>query len=587
MLNTALRTHTCGELTEREVKKKVVLSGWVDSVRNYGPLIFVNLRDRYGITQVVLESKKENSLKQVVESLKKEDVIKVEGSVRQRPKEMINPKQSTGHVEVVAEKINILNKASPLPLDESIDSSEEVRLKYRYLDLRSSRMQNNLITRHKIVKAARDYLDSLNFVELETPILAKSTPEGARDYLVPSRVNKGQFYALPQSPQLFKQLLMLSGFDRYFQVARCFRDEDLRADRQPEFTQIDIEMSFVEQEDIMKIVEGLMEGVFKSVGKKVKLPFPILTYNDAVSRYGLDKPDTRFGLELVDVTSTASKSDFNVFKDAVKSGGVVKCICVEKGGVFSRKDIDELTEIVKTHKAKGLAWLKVAESGELEGAIAKFFSDPIKKELLKNVGAKKGDLILFVADHKHSVVNTSLGYLRVDVAKKLKIIPDIYNLLWVVDFPLLEYDENLKRHLAVHHPFTSPKNEFMDNFDKHPEKARAKAYDIVLNGSEIGGGSIRIYNPEVQERMFKTLGIEKKEAHEKFGFLLEAFKYGAPPHGGIALGLDRISAILTGNDSIRDVIAFPKNKNARCLMQDSPSAVDNAQLDEIGVSVKK
>ncbi len=585
MLPTKFRTQTCGDLTSKEVDKKVSLVGWVDSVRDYGPLTFINLRDRYGITQFVVESEKQSELKSLARSLNKEDVVQCGGVVRLRPKNMANPAQKTGTVEVVANTLVILNKSLPLPLDEKVDSGEEIRLKYRYLDLRRTQMQNNIVRRSTIVKAARDYLSELDFADIETPILAKSTPEGARDYLVPSRVNPGQFYALPQSPQLFKQLLMVSGFDRYYQIARCFRDEDLRADRQPEFTQVDIEMSFIDEEDIFKMTEGLVQSIFSSIGQKIKTPFPKISYQEAMDKYGSDKPDTRFGLELINVTEISQKSECNLFKDAIKSGGIVKCINAVNGSRFSRKEIDAFTDLVTSHGAKGLAWLKFET--ELDGPVSKFFSDALKKDLIKKTKAKKGDLLLFVADQKQQIVNTTLGYLRVDLAHKLKLIPkNSYDLLWVVDFPLLEYDEENKRYGAVHHPFTSPKNECMNTFDKNPDTALAKAYDIVLNGSEIGGGSIRIHNQEVQKKMFKTLGISDDEAKAKFGFLLDAFKYGAPPHGGIALGLDRICAILTGNESIREVIAFPKNKQAKSLMEDAPSSVSQEQLDELKIRLK-
>jgi aspartyl-tRNA synthetase len=583
-MQTKYRTHTCGELNAENLGDNATISGWVKSSRDHGGLVFIDLRDRYGITQIVFEPTNDKEVHKLADTLRREDVIQVSGKVRNRPEGMVNSKIPTGQIEILVSSLIILNKSEtpPLEIDDNKDYGEDVRLKYRYLDLRTPSMQNNLLLRHKVVKAVRDYFDKNNFLEIETPILAKSTPEGARDYLVPSRTNAGEFYALPQSPQLFKQLLMLAGFDRYVQIAKCFRDEDLRADRQPEFSQIDVEMSFVGEEDIYAMGEALMKDIFKVIGKDIKTPFKRLTYKAATEKYGLDKPDTRFGLELIDVSEIVNRSDFSVFKQAVQSGGKVKCINAKKCASFSRKDIDALTEHVATYGAKGLAWMKMQD--KLESSVVKFFSEDIQKELINSTHAEEGDLLLFVADHKHFVVNTALGQLRIHLAERLKLIPeDSYDLLWVTDFPLVDYDEDEQRHVAVHHPFTAPKDEFMDTFEQHGKEALSKAYDLVLNGSEIGGGSIRIHDPNVQSRMFKMLGIGDEEANRKFGFLLNAFKYGAPPHGGMALGLDRICAILTGNTSIREVIAFPKNKNARSLMEDAPSSVSEKQLNELHI----
>jgi aspartyl-tRNA synthetase len=583
------RTHTCGELGRKEIDKEVILNGWVHTRRDHGGIIFIDLRDRYGLTQIVIDPKISEESHRGGEHLRREDVIRITGVVKARKKGMENPKLKTGQVEVFVNKLEILNKAEtpPIEVDERITLNEDIRLKYRYLDLRKPSMQHNLIVRHNVVKVVRDYLDKHGFLEIETPMLAKSTPEGARDYLVPSRVNAGKFYALPQSPQLFKQLLMVAGFDRYMQIVKCFRDEDLRQDRQPEFTQIDLEMSFIDEEDIFRIIEGMLKEVWKKiVGVNIKTPFHRISYLEAMDRYGTDKPDTRFSLELMNVTEIVKDSNFKVFTDAIKSRGIVKCInakgCGEK---FSRNEIDELIEFVKIYEAKGLAWMKVTDRG-LESSIVKFFDEGIQKSLVEKTKAKKGDLLLFVADHKHFIVNDALGNLRIHLAKKLGLIKEgVYNFVWVTDFPLLEYDEDEQRHVAVHHPFTSPKDEDIPLLEKSPEKVRSKAYDITLNGVELGGGSIRIHRQDVQERMFKVLGISKQEAEKKFGFLLEAFRYGAPPHGGIALGLDRLVAILTGNESIREVIAFPKTKNAESLMDNAPSDVEEKQLKELHLSL--
>jgi len=580
------RTHTCGELTKNDDKKSVLIQGWVHTRRDHGGVIFIDLRDRYGLTQVVFDPKLDKKAHKLAEGLRREYVIQIEGTVRPRPKGLENPKLTTGQIEVAANTLEILSEAEtpPFEIDDRVELNEDIRLKYRYLDLRKPAMQDNIITRHKVVKAVRDFLDGEGFLEIETPILAKSTPEGARDYLVPSRVHPGKFFALPQSPQIFKQLLMVSGLDRYFQIAKCFRDEDLRADRQPEFTQIDIEMSFIDEEDIYGTMERMMKRVWKeALGVDLTIPFPSMTFEEAMDRYGSDKPDTRFGMELIDVSDIAAKSDFSVFKSVLKKGGTVRCINAKGCAEFSRKEIDALTEFVKIYKAKGLAWMKMGD--KLESSVTKYFSDKVLKELEKKADAKKGDLLLFVADKK-MVVYEALGALRIELAKKLGLLDDsVFNFIWVKDFPLMEWKEDEGRHAPVHHPFTAPKAEHIKFLESDPGKVYAKAYDLALNGVELGGGSIRIHQREVQEKIFKILGISKKEAEEKFGFLMNAFKYGAPPHGGIAFGLDRMVAMLTGNESIREVIAFPKNKAAQSLMDEAPSEVGEDQLKELHIEL--
>ena len=584
------RTEYAGRIDEKYVGQKVVVKGWVSKRRDLGNLIFIDVRDRMGVVQCVFSGEKNSELHSLAETLRNEFVVSIEGQVVLRSEKTVNEKIASGKVEIIVEKLDILSKAKTLPfvLDDASLSSEELRLKYRYLDLRRTELAEVLQLRSKITKATRDYLDGHMFVDVETPILTKSTPEGARDYLVPSRVHPGEFYALPQSPQLFKQLLMVAGFDRYYQIARCFRDEDLRADRQPDFTQIDMEMSFMSQEEILTMIEGLIAHVMKEVkGIDVVTPFPRLDYEEAMERFGSDKPDTRFGMELKDVSSIVKNLDFKVFSNAVEQGGAVKCIvaknCADK---YSRKDIDALGKYVANYGAKGLAWVKVTEEG-LSGAIAKFFTDEVAQELVAATDAEVGDIILFAADSK-KVCYASLGALRQKLAAELDLIdPNKYNYLWVVNWPLLEYDEESGRYSAAHHPFTMPKVEDVPLLETEPEKAYAQAYDIVLNGYELGGGSIRIFDKEVQGSMFKALGFTEEQAQEQFGFLLDAFEYGVPPHGGCALGLDRFVMLLAGRDNLRDTIAFPKTANASCMMTEAPSPVDLEQLLELNISTLK
>lgn len=574
------RTHTCGELRSADIGKEVVLNGWAASVRDHGGLVFVNLRDRYGITQVVVDPKTTPNLIDDAKSLRSEDVLSIKGKLRGRPESQANAKMPTGEVELLVSELNILNRAKtpPFEIEDDTNAAEELRLKYRYLDLRRPVLQKMLMLRHKTAQLVRNYLSDKNFLEVETPILTKSTPEGARDYLVPSRISKGKFYALPQSPQLFKQLLMVSGFDRYFQIVKCFRDEDLRADRQPEFTQIDCEMSFIDREDIYNIMEGLVSLLWKEVkGIELKRPFDRLSYKDAIEKYGSDRPDRRIPWELNDVTSIFKDSGFKAFAGAVASGGIVKAMNVKGfADKFSRKELDSAGEFVKAYGAKGVASLK---------GIDKFLSDKEKGALTKQLNIGANDLVLLVAD-KPKIVNDSLGALRVELGKKFKTFDEKkLDVLWVTDFPLMEYDEKDQRHVSLHHPFTAPNPEDLQLLDKDPSKVRALAYDVVVNGSEIGGGSIRIHDRAIQQKIFDLLKITREEAVKRFGFLLEALEYGAPPHGGIAFGLDRIIMLLAGTESIRDVIAFPKTTSASCLMTDAPSDVDPAQLKELGIKV--
>ncbi len=579
----------CGDLTKEHEGEEVCLSGWVQTRRDLGGLIFVDLRDRSGIVQVVFNPERKEAFKKADE-IRSEYVIAVKGKVRRRPAENVNAKISTGFIEVIGEELDILSKAKtpPFPIEDNIKVDEIVRLKYRYLDLRRPSMQYNMIFRSKINKAIRDFLDENGFVEVETPVLTKSTPEGARDYLVPSRLNPGKFYALPQSPQLFKQILMVAGMDRYYQIARCFRDEDLRADRQPEFTQLDMEMSFVDVDDMISLNEKLIKYVVEKVtGIKVEIPFTRMTYEQAMEKYGSDKPDTRFGMEMVDISNIVGSSSFKVFSDAVKDGGRVKGINIKNGGkTFSRRQIDELVEKAKEFGAKGLAWMNVTSEG-IKSPITKFFDEQTVKEIKDKFDCEVGDLIVFIADSNAELVMTSLGSLRIYLAKALNLIDkNKLNFLWITEFPLLEYNEEEKRFVAKHHPFTSPMEEDIPLLDKEPSRVRAKAYDIVLNGTELGGGSIRIHDAALQEKMFETLGFSKERAWNNFGFLLKAFEYGTPPHGGIAYGLDRMIMLLLGLDSIRDCIAFPKTQNASCPMTDAPSVVDAKQLKELHIQVK-
>jgi len=582
------RSHMCGEVSLNDVGKQVVLMGWVQRRRDLGSLIFVTLRDRSGIVQVVFDKDRNSEIFSKAENLRSEYVIAVVGTVAKRTPENINPAMKTGEIEVQVNELRILSKSEtpPIYIEEDLDANDQIRLKYRYLDLRRSDMQRNLILRHKVAKIARDYFDENGFLEIETPMLTKSTPEGARDYLVPSRVHPGKFYALPQSPQLYKQLLMLSGMDRYFQIVKCFRDEDLRADRQPEFTQIDLEMSFVDMDDVISINEKLIARIFKeTLGIELETPFLRLTYEEAMNRFGSDKPDLRFGFELVDLSDIVANSGFKVFSDAIANGGSVRAInaknCADK---FSRKDLDSLVEFVKTYKAKGMAWITVKEN-ELKSSITKFLMEDEIKGFMDRTGAEPGDIIMIVAD-KNSVVYDSLGNLRLELARRLNFLKkDDYKFLWVTEFPLLEYDEEENRYVAKHHLFTSPMDEDISLLDSNPEKVRSKAYDIILNGVEIGGGSIRIHDIELQQKMFKALGFSQEEAWERFGFLMEAFKYGPPPHGGMAYGFDRLVMLLTGKDSIRDVIAFPKVQNASELMTNAPDAVDEKQLKELHIKL--
>ncbi|MFC4184684.1 aspartate--tRNA ligase [Saccharococcus thermophilus] len=583
------RTYYCGEITEKAIGEKVVLKGWVQKRRDLGGLIFIDLRDRTGIVQVVFSPEVSPEALAVAEKVRNEYVLSIEGTVVARAEGTVNPNIPTGKIEIQAERITVINEAKtpPFVISDQTDVAEEVRLKYRYLDLRRPVMFRTLQLRHRVTKAIRDFLDSEGFLEVETPILTKSTPEGARDYLVPSRVHPGEFYALPQSPQIFKQLLMVAGFERYYQIARCFRDEDLRADRQPEFTQIDIETSFMSQEEIMDLTERMMAHVVKTAkGIDVSLPFPRMSYDEAMSRYGSDKPDTRFGLELVDVSEIVKNSSFKVFAGAVANGGQVKAINV-KGAAdqYSRKDIDGLAEFVARYGAKGLAWLKVEEDG-LKGPIAKFFTEEEQAGLTKTLEAEKGDLLLFVADQK-AVVADALGALRLKLGKDLNLIDETkLHFLWITDWPLLEYDEEEGRYYAAHHPFTMPVREDLPKLETNPEKVRAQAYDLVLNGYELGGGSMRIFEREVQEKMFRALGFTEEEARAQFGFLLEAFEYGTPPHGGIALGLDRLVMLLAGRSNLRDTIAFPKTASASCLLTEAPSPVSEQQLEELHLAVQ-
>jgi len=582
------RTHRCGELSLDDVGKQVTVMGWAQVYRNLGGVIFIDLRDRSGILQLVARVEDSKEVFEKADMVRSEYVLAAVGEVVKRDAETVNEKIKTGQIEIRMTELRILSKAEtpPIYIEENSNVREEVRLKYRYLDLRRPDMQRLMELRHNVCKIARDYYDQNGFLEIETPMLQKSTPEGARDYLVPSRVHPGSFYALPQSPQLYKQLLMLSGMDRYFQIVKCFRDEDLRADRQPEFTQIDLEMSFVNEEDVMSVNEGFMKRIFKELrGIDIETPFRRISYQEAMDRFGSDKPDTRFGLELQDISDLVADSDFKVFTDVVERGGSVRAINCKGGDAkFSRRDLDGLVDFVKTYRAKGLAWITVAEN-ELKSPITKFFTEEQVNNILKRMDAEVGDIIMIVAD-KNEIVYDALGALRLELAKRFDLIDkNACDLLWVTDFPLLEYSEEDKRFVAKHHPFTMPKDEDIPLLDTDPGKVRAKAYDMVYNGTEVGGGSLRIFNTELQQKMFEALGFTKEEAWARFGFLMGAFKYGTPPHGGMAYGLDRLVMLLAGRDSIRDVIAFPKVKDASELMSEAPGTVDKKQLEELHIKL--
>ena len=584
------RTCYCGEVSREQLGREVTVMGWTAKNRDLGGVIFIDMRDRTGIVQVVFNDEISRELFAQAEKIRSEYSIGVKGVVRERAPETVNPNLKTGEVEIVANHLVVYSKSEtpPFYIEDGIDTNEQVRLKYRYLDLRRPEMQQNILLRHKACKIARDYFDRNGFLEIETPMLTKSTPEGARDYLVPSRVHPGSFYALPQSPQQYKQLLMLAGMDRYFQIARCFRDEDLRADRQPEFTQIDLEMSYVDEDDVMTVNEGMLKELFeKTLGLSIQTPFLRMPYQEAMDRFGSDKPDTRFGMELIQMSDIFENCGFKVFADAVKNGGSVRAINVKNGNAsLSRRDLDALTDFVKIYRAKGLAWINVTET-ELKSPIVKFLTEEEVQRVLERAGAEVGDILLFVAD-KNQIVYDALGNLRLHVAKKLDLIDkDAFNFLWVTEFPLLEYSEEEQRYVAKHHPFTAPMDEDLEKLETDPGSVRAKAYDVILNGCELGGGSIRIYDSELQERMFEALGFTKESAWERFGYLLEAFKYGTPPHGGMAYGLDRLIMLLTKRESIRDVMAFPKVQNASELMTSCPAEVDAKQLIELGITVLK
>ncbi len=584
------RTHYCGELRSEHIGQEVCVMGWAHRRRDHGGLIFIDLRDRTGIVQLALDPDRDPQAHAKAEDVRNEFVIAALGKVSPRPDGTINPKMPTGEVEIEIRELRILNEAKtpPFMLNEFTEVAENLRLKYRYLDLRRESIQKNLMMRHKVAQTVRNYLTENRFLEIETPVLTKSTPEGARDYLVPSRVHPGNFFALPQSPQLFKQLLMVSGFDRYFQIVKCFRDEDLRADRQPEFTQIDCELSFVDSDDVMTIMEGMIAKIFKeTLNIELSLPMPRMTYDEVLNRYGVDNPDLRFEMELTNITNLVKGCGFKVFASVAKNDGLVKALNVKGGSNFSRKVLDDLTDFAGIYGAKGLAWVKIQEDGNWQSPIAKFFTEPELEAIGTTLKAEPGDLLLFVADTA-KVTNEALGRLRGHIGHKLGLTdPNNFKFIWVTKFPLLEWDEEAKRHVAVHHPFTAPLDEDIELLDSDPGKVRSDAYDLVLNGTEIGGGSIRIHDQSIQSKMFRLLGIGEEEARQKFGFLLDALEFGAPPHGGLAFGLDRIMMILTNSDSIRDVIAFPKTQKASCLMSEAPGVVDEKQLTELAIRIRK